>query len=508
MKAVVFARISSVNQEDGCSLDAQEEKVLQYCKNNGFKVIKVFKIVESSTIRKRKQFNEAINLIKKQKETTALIAHSTDRLLRSFRDFGTIEDLIKFGKMEVHLVNEHMVLTKNSPAVDLAQFQFRVLGSNMYVNQTRDHVIKAIDYKVSHGLVIGNVPTGYLNARDPDTGNATVIIDNERALMMKRIFQDYSTGLYSVRELSEKAKKWGLTSPRNPTKPLSSKAIANLLSNPFYYGKRRYKDKLLPHIYPPLIDEELFDRCQQVMNNNRVTPVVSTNKPFIFRGLIICKSCGCQICSDIKKGKYIYLFCTKAKGKQICNSGRIREEVALGVVEDVLERLHIPEQLLEAIRKNLEELHNAGCQDYKKATQSMRQESAIQENSKQRLMDLYLRGSITDKEFDKKKAEIEKKIERLNKQILAAQSGHKEFEISLIALLKVVSKAGNIFKSSKIDQKRQILKFLFSNLWLDGKEIHYELNKPFDKLLDLNKREEWWAIGDSNTGPHPYQAGA
>lgn len=56
MKAVIFARVSSVEQKDNNSLDAQIFKMKEYCTRKGFEIIKEIRLVESSTRGEREQF--------------------------------------------------------------------------------------------------------------------------------------------------------------------------------------------------------------------------------------------------------------------------------------------------------------------------------------------------------------------------------------------------------------------------------------------------------------------
>jgi hypothetical protein len=49
MKAVIFTRVSSVGQEDGVSLDAQEAKLLDYCREKSLDILETFRVVESLT---------------------------------------------------------------------------------------------------------------------------------------------------------------------------------------------------------------------------------------------------------------------------------------------------------------------------------------------------------------------------------------------------------------------------------------------------------------------------
>jgi hypothetical protein len=65
-----------------------------------------------------------------------------------------------------------------------------------------------------------------------------VILDPERALLVRATFRLYATGEYSLPELQATMHAKGLTSPhaRRPGAPVSVSKLAELLTNPFYLG--------------------------------------------------------------------------------------------------------------------------------------------------------------------------------------------------------------------------------------------------------------------------------
>lgn len=503
MKAVIFTRVSSAGQEDGVSLDAQEAKLQDYCQEKRFEVLETFRVVESSTRGDRKQFFKALSLIEKQKKRTVLLVHSIDRLLRGFKEYGLIETLIAQDKLEIHAYNERLIINKNTPWTEQLQFDFSILGAKLYVGQIRQHVNKAIEFKLSKGEVVGNVPVGYLNVRDPESKKATVTLDSKRAFLVKRLFQEYATGTVSISELARLTGHWGLTSSRTG-KTFGKASMANILKNPFYYGEMMVRGTLYPHAYPKLIDKTLFDRCQAIIAGTSVSTPIETRvqqrakKPFIFRGLMRCADCGCQIVSDLKKGQYVYLACTKAKGKDVCQAGRIREEVALEVVEHVLSRINIPESLIMKIQERLKSQYDDNRSDMLAMAKQLQDQFNDVDIRLDRLLNLYLDQSITQETYDKKRLQLLAERESLSRQIMDYTKDDSEFRTSFVTLLQVISRAANTFKSSKVEQKRKILSLVFSNLWLEGRNVRYELNKPFDKIVNLPESKVWWAILDSN----------
>ena len=59
-------------------------------------------------------------------------------------------------------------------------------------------------------------------------------------------------------------------------------------------------------------------------------------------------------------------------------------------------------------------------------------------------------------------------------------------------------RAEEIYKSSKVDEKRQILNFLFSNLEMKDKKAIITLREPFDKLIAVSDHPKCRRGWDSN----------
>lgn len=67
MKAILLARVSSKEQDEGQSIPAQERRLREYAERKGFVVDEVFKITESSTKDNRKEFEKILERIRKPK---------------------------------------------------------------------------------------------------------------------------------------------------------------------------------------------------------------------------------------------------------------------------------------------------------------------------------------------------------------------------------------------------------------------------------------------------------
>jgi hypothetical protein len=56
----------------------------------------------------------------------------------------------------------------------------------------------------------------------------------------------------------------------------------------------------------------------------------------------------------------------------------------------------------------------------------------------------------------------------------------------------------DLFISSEVEQKRQLIKLVLSNLQIDGEKIAYDAHKPFDLILFNSDSQVWRPQGDSN----------
>lgn len=99
MKAVILARVSTEMQQDGFSLDAQLDRLRNYCSIKGLEIAKEFTVVESSFHGKRTKFYEVVNYIKRQSKLTALVVDTVDRVQRTFNEFPMLLELVKREKL-------------------------------------------------------------------------------------------------------------------------------------------------------------------------------------------------------------------------------------------------------------------------------------------------------------------------------------------------------------------------------------------------------------------------
>lgn len=119
MKAIILTRVSTKEQEEGYSIAAQRQRLVEYCTRKGLDVIRMFELVESSTRGERKEFAAMLEFAKAQNETVAIVADAVDRFQRSFKESVLIDELIRKEQVELHFHREGMVIGKGASSTDI-----------------------------------------------------------------------------------------------------------------------------------------------------------------------------------------------------------------------------------------------------------------------------------------------------------------------------------------------------------------------------------------------------
>lgn len=283
MKAIIFARVSSKEQEEGQSIPSQVRRLTEYALKKNLQVVETFQITESSTKETRKQFDKILAFIKKAKEPMALITDTVDRLQRSFRETPLLDEMRKHGKLELHFLRESLIVNQNSNSSQLLQWDIGVLFASSYVRQLSDNVKRSKEQSLRNGEWITKAPFGYKNITLP-TGKKTIEVDSETAPFVIKMFELYGTGLHSFQTIGDEMTKLGMKNAAG--NPINPSRVEITLKNPFYFGVMRVKGEFYPHKYPPLVSEWLFDKVQEIMSGHNKTPFKYAGKPILFLSLI------------------------------------------------------------------------------------------------------------------------------------------------------------------------------------------------------------------------------
>jgi site-specific DNA recombinase len=76
--------------------------------------------------------------------------------------------------------------------------------------------------------------------------------------------------------------------------------------------------------------------------------------------------------------------------------------------------------------------------------------------------------------------------------MLRHEKADQNFYITANMVMNLSACAKEIFESSEVDEKRQLLNFVFQNLKLDGKNLSIDACELFITLVDYKKSSKGW----------------
>ncbi len=482
MKAFVLARVSDKNQD---SNEAQLGRMGTYLELKQFSPIVEFEIKESSTKADREQFYEIIEQIKREKDCVAFIVDTIDRMQRSFRESVILDDMRKNGKVEIHFFRENLRLHKDSNSADLIRWDMGVMFARSYVLQLSDNVKRKLEYMRKSGTLPGKAPYGYRNITLEDGKTKDIIVDEFESRVVIKMYEWYASGAYSLLLVRKKLKA-------DFNLDFSNGYIDVILKNPFYYGEMLSKGKLYSHKYQAIITKELFNKVQQIKKGYNKKHFKFAGLPYEYRGMIRCGLCGCMITPEKAKDRYVYYHCTNYHKKHSKSDIEwLREEEITRQFAQLLKRIQIPEEVLSEITESLKSVHKGKSEfreeQFTKLTQEKNKYAKRIENMYKDKLD----GCITSDEYDKLYKEFRAKIDETDTRLSNLQKAEDDYYLTTGYLLELANKASELFESSEIEEKRQLLKLIVQNPTLDGRIVRYDVLKPFDTILKYADNKLW-----------------
>ena len=310
--AIGYTRLSIKDQSQH-SLEYQEKGIRDYCQRNNVNVLEIFQDNgKSSYTFDRPNYIALENFIKKHKGIVRyLVVMDHDRFSRNLSEVLTkIDNLEKKYGIKVLATNEPLDLDTSDPTVFM-QRAFKYLVANEELFRIRKRTKMGVRHAIESGRFVNSAPFGYSNARD-EQGKGIIVLNEEKADLVRRIFVDYLDGKQPFVIYSE-VKDIGFT-------PKGNGAIVRVLGNCVYAGLvkvpayQNSPERYVKGKHKGVISEADFWLVQELLGNKK--PSKSRAKDEVpLRGILKC-TCGLNMTSGWSKGKkkhYLYYRCSKHK---------------------------------------------------------------------------------------------------------------------------------------------------------------------------------------------------
>ncbi len=102
-----------------------------------------------------------------------------------------------------------------------------------------------------------------------------------------------------------------------------------------------------------------------------------------------------------------------------------------------------------------------------------------------------LKGRISDSEYDRYVQSFKDQGADVDVRLARLKEAESNYYITAKYLLELANRAYELFMSSKVDEKRQLIKLVLSNLTIEGENLVWQAHAPFNLILECHDRQVW-----------------
>jgi hypothetical protein len=301
--------------------------------------------------------------------------------------------------------------------------------------------------------------------------------DPIKAPLIRKAFELYGSGRYSLDSLVEEMFRLGLRNKRG--KRVTRNGLSTILNNPFYIGLIRLKrtGETFPGSHEPLISKSLFDRVQGFLSGKTRNKGYRNN--LLFRRLLTCKHCGHSLIGEIQKGHTYYRCHTNN-----CPITCVREEIINEEVLQKLSPLQFSEEEKAYFRKKIEQFKNDWGKEREDQINSLSLRLSQLQDRLNRLTDAYIDRVIEKEIFEERKRALLMERKDLEEKLAQLKENSRSVPDQLSEFLELAGRAYLGYKMGLPEEKRDLLKILTSNREVFGKSVDLRLSIPFDEVAN------------------------
>ncbi len=468
-----YYRVSSLNQaETGASLEAQQEANQKFAKERGFQIVKEFREVQSAAKKGRKQFGLMLVEIKKSKSVKGIIFHDVDRSCRSISDWAKIKELSNAG---YNICFSRDGSDLNSRGGSLTCTMKAVMAEDFIANLSQE-TKKGMNKKAELGYtVFGRVLLGYKKS-----GIGMRELDPITAPLIKKCFDLYATGKYTLHELADEMYKKGLRTYNN--KRIEYTKISRILNDKYYMGIIDIKGKLNIGLHPAIVSDKLFKKVQDVLQR-RFTPHTHKND-YKFKHILTCGLCGQTLKSMTAKHKYPYYYCRN----KACGAKSYSENTVEDILLNEIDKIKFDKEETAQLLKIAKDLKKSYVFELEKMNQSLNLRVISCNDKLSKLTDHLLEGTIDKDVYEEKKKQFILEKSALDSQIKDFQRTNETSFSKIEELTKLLSNPAYAYKVANHENKANLIKKMIKTIKIFPSGVNLDWQTSFLPLY--NRKNE------------------
>lgn len=405
MNVVIYARYSCSNQREE-SIEGQLKVCYEYAKQNNYNVINEY-IDEaiSGKTDKRPQFLKMI-VDSNERQFEGVLVYQLDRFSRSKYDNVIYKEKLKNNGVRVISAREN--ITNDASGIILEGLLETM--SEYYSAELSQKVVRGMNINAEKCLSTGGtIPLGFYIGED-----RKYHIDNNTAPIVVKIFEMYANG-HTMKDIIDFLNSKNYKTVRGNA--FSKNSLSNMLNNKKYIGYYVYNGKEIENGVPQIVNNELFEKCQTILQKNKKAPARKKAKEeYLLTTKLFCGKCNSEMVGISGKGKngnkYCYYRCKNANLK-LCDKKTISKPYIENLVINETKKI-LTDENIKKISKQIVKL----CQ--KESSFSILSSLTKQLNKNKRetenLIKVIENGNISDLILERI-AEKKKEKDNIEKQI-------------------------------------------------------------------------------------------
>ncbi len=503
--AVSYLRVSTRGQaergggnDEGFSIPAQREANKRKALSMGAMIGKEF--VDRGASAKsadRPELQKMLEYVKENAERIDyVIVHKVDRLARNRGDDIDIMRVLRECGVQLVSASESI---DDTPAGMLLHGIMSSIAE-FYSQNLATEVKKGMGEKVKNGGTIGRAPLGYLNIRridDKGREERTVILDPDRAPLIKIAFEEYATGNWTIAELAEHLAACGLTTratPKIPSTPIGLKTLSKVLVNPYYKGTVSYKGVEHDGAHEALISSEIWDTVQSVLESH-LNGERTRKHPHFLKSSVYCATCGSRLMVSNERKKngdvYPYFVCAgrHSKREKDCRMKAVLISTIERKIEEIYDSYQLPAELREHFEIYLENIIESERKKFDDILSSLRREKTKLEHKRQKLLEAHYSDAIPLELMKTEQKKIAKELAAIEHEISVHNVTFEATVENLHLVLDLIENCGTTYRQASNQNKRMMNQAIFSKFLITSGEntdlkVDVEFNTPYDQILE------------------------
>lgn len=414
MKAVIYCRVSSLDQVSGTSLETQHEACLHYAAEQTIDVVATFiERGESATAATRTELLRALDYCRKHRgQIAAFIVWKIDRFARNTTDhYGLQAELAKYG---TRLCSVTEPIISEGPIGRMAEAM--LAGYAQFENDIRKQRCEAgIQRKIAEGIWPWRPPVGYIHSKRRMDRRKTAPDDPDpiRFPLIQRALREFASGHHTIASLTRSLRDWGLRSSTG--RVILRQFVDRMLTEKFYAGILRnpFTGEEHPGSHHAMITVAQFYAIQArkaALSNGAVGARRFIHPDFPLRNFVAC-ICGRPLTGSWQKGRrqrYAYYYCFNPA----CQYHHVY--IPNGTLEDRFRRLlngfRLDDDAIDRLRASVKRQLEVATVSSRQQLAAQQQTLARLQSRKQRLLEIRLSGEITQNEYVQERRRIETEI--------------------------------------------------------------------------------------------------